>query len=172
MGYINVDWFADEVIKLKEIMALYFKNINKDNIMTEENEEDYRSNNIRRFCEKEFSFKKLRDHCHLTGEYRGPAHNTCNIIVTQKQSSFIPYVFQKLSNYDCHLLFKQLVGKKNDKVKFDIILKTNEEYISVTYGCKRFIDSYTFLSSSLDSLVKTIVDNNDKTPKKLKNRKC
>ena len=54
---------------------------------------------------------------------------------------------------------KKLVDKKNDKVKFEIIPKTNEEYISVIYGCIRFIDSYRFLSSSLDSLVKTLVHN-------------
>ena len=44
----------------------------------------------------------------------------------------------------------------------------NEEYISVTYGCIRFIDSYRFLSSGLDSLVKTLVDDSNKTPKNLK----
>ena len=42
---------------------------------------------------------------------------------------------------------------KNDKVKFDIIPKTNEEYISVNYGCIRFADSYRFLSTSLYGLV-------------------
>ena len=42
----------------------------------------------------------------------------------------------------------------------------NEEYISVTYGCIRFIDSYRFLSSGLGSLVKTLVDNWHKTLKK------
>ena len=61
-----------------------------------------------------------------------------------------------------------MVDKKNDKVKFEIIPKTNEEYISVTYGCIRFIDSYRFLSSSLDSLVRTLVDNNHRTLKNLK----
>ena len=66
------------------------------------------------------------------------------------------------------MFFKELVDKKNDKVKLDIIPKTNEEYISVTYGCKRFIDSYRFLSSSLDSLVKTLVDISKNTIKKLK----
>ena len=50
-------------------------------------------------------------------------------------------------------------------MKFDIIPKTNEEYISVTYGCIRFIDSYRFQSSSLDALVKTLVDNSHKTLK-------
>ena len=49
-----------------------------------------------------------------------------------------------------------------DKVDLEIIPKTNEEYISVTYGCIRFIDGYRFLSSSLDSLVKTLVDNSHK----------
>ena len=66
------------------------------------------------------------------------------------------------------MFFKKLVDKKDDKVNFDIFPKTNEEYISVTYGCFRFIDSYRFLSSSLDSLVKTLVDNLHKTFKNLK----
>ena len=66
------------------------------------------------------------------------------------------------------MFFKKLVDKKNNKVKFDIIPKTNEEYISVTYGCIRFIDSYSFQSSSLDALVKTLVDNNHKTLKDFK----
>ena len=66
------------------------------------------------------------------------------------------------------MFFKSLVDKKKDNVEFEIIPKTNEEYISVTYGCVRFIDSYRFLSSSLDSLVKTLVDNAHKTLKNLK----
>ena len=33
----------------------------------------------------------------------------------------------------------------------------------MTYGCNRFIDSYRILSSGLDSLVKTLVDNSHKT---------
>ena len=38
----------------------------------------------------------------------------------------------------------------------------------MTYGCIRFIDSYRFLSSGLDSLVKTLADNSNKTLKNLK----
>ena len=66
------------------------------------------------------------------------------------------------------MFIEKLVDLKNDKVKFDINPKTDEEYISVTYGCIRFIDSYQFLSKSLDSLVKTVVDNCKKTLKNLK----
>ena len=62
------------------------------------------------------------------------------------------------------MFFKKLV----DKAKFDIIPKTNEEYRSVTYGCIRFIESYLFLSSSLDSLLETLVDKSNGTLKNLK----
>ena len=165
LGYDNVDWFVDEVIKLENKMAFHFKNTKKDIIMTEEDEEDYRKNNICRFCGKEILSDKVRDHCLLTGNYRCPAHNTCNINVTQKQSNFKPFLFHNFSNYECHMFFKKLVDKKKDKVEFEIIPKTNEEYISVTYGCIRFIDSYRLLSSSLDSLVKTLVDISQKTLK-------
>ena len=59
--------------------------------MTEEGQEDYRTNNICRFCEKNVDCDKVRDHCHLTGGYRGPAHSKGNINVTQDQSKFIPF---------------------------------------------------------------------------------
>ena len=166
LGYDNVDWFVNEVIRLENKKAFYFKNTNKDIIMTDENEADYRNNNICRFCEEEILSDKVRDHCHLTGKYRGPAHSKCNINVTQNQSNFIPFIFHNFSNYDCHMFFKKLVDKKNDKVNFDIIPKTNEEYISITYGCIRFIDSYRFLSSGLDSLVKNLDEDDFKILKK------
>ena len=168
LGYDSVDWFVNEVVELENKMAFYFKNTQKDIFMIEEGEEDFKNNSVCRFCEKIIESDKIRDHCHLTGDYMGPALSKCNINVTQGQSNFIPFIFHNFSKYDCHMFFKKLVDKKNDKVKFDIIPKTNEEYISVTYGCIRFIDSYRFLSSGLDSLVRTLVDNSNKTLKNLK----
>ena len=147
-------------------MAFYFKNTKKNIVMTEDDEEDFESNNICRFCEKEILSDKVRDHCHLTGKYRGPAHNTCNINVKQKDSNFIPFAFHNFSNYDCHMFFKRLVDLKKDKVEFKIIPKTNEEYILVKYGCIRFIDSYRFLSESLDKLVKNLDEDDFKILKK------
>ena len=46
LGYENVDWFVDEIIKLENKMAFYFKSTKKDNIVKDENEEDYRSTRI------------------------------------------------------------------------------------------------------------------------------
>ena len=124
--------------------------------MTKENEEDFKNNIICRFCEKKILSDKVRDHCDLTGKYRGPAHNTCNINVKQKDSNFIPFAFHNFSNYDCHMFFKRLVDLKKDKVKFKIIPKTNEENFAVKCCCIRFTDSYRFLSESLDKLVKKL----------------
>ena len=163
-GYNNKDWL---VIKLENKMAFYFKNTNKVINMTKKDEKDYRNNNVCRFCEKNFVPAKVRDHSHLTYKYRGPAHSKCKINVTQDKNNFIPFVFHNFSKYDRHMFFEKLVDKKNDKVKFDITPKTNEEYISVTYGCIINIDSCRFLSSSLDSLVKTLVDKSQKTSKDL-----
>ena len=144
-AYNNVDWFVNEIIKLENKMAFYFKNTKEDIIMTKENEEYFKNKKICQFCGKERLSEKVRDHCHLTGKYRRPAHNTCNINVKQKDSNFIPFAFQNFSNYDCHKFFKRLVDLKKDEVKFKIIPKTNEEYILVKNGCIRFIDSYRFL---------------------------
>ena len=108
IGYNNVDWFVDEVIKLENKMAFYFMNTKKDIVMTEEDEEDCRNNNICRFCEKEIISDKVRYHCHLTGSYGGAAHSKCHNNVTQKQSNFIPFVFHNFSNYDCHMFFEKI----------------------------------------------------------------
>ena len=165
LGYDNVDWFVNEVITLENKMAFYIKNTKKNIISTEEDEEDSENNNICRFCEN-IESDKIRDHCHLTGKNRGPAHNKCNINVTQHQSNIIPFIFHHFSNYDCHMFFKKLVDLKNNKVKLDVIAETNEEYISVTYGCIRSIDSYRFQSMILDGLVKNLNEDDFKILKK------
>ena len=163
IGYNKVDWFVDEVIKLEIKIAVQFVNANKDTIRTAEDEKVYRNKNVCRFCEKNIKCDKVRDHCHLTGKYGDPAHSICNINVTQEQSNLIPLVVHNFSDYDCQMFFKNLVDKKNDKMKLDIIPQANEEYIIVTYGCIRFRDSYRILPSSIDPLVKTIVNNSHKT---------
>ena len=83
--------------------------------MTGENGEDYRKNNIGRFCEKELTVDEIRDRCHLTGKYRGPSDQSCKINFTQKQSNFKPFVFHNISNYDCHLFFKSWLIKTRIK---------------------------------------------------------
>ena len=50
-------------------------------------------------CYKPFNSKdpKVRDHCHYTGKYRGPAHRNCNL--RYRIPSYIPVVLHNLSRY-------------------------------------------------------------------------
>ena len=98
LGYDSVDWLVNEVINLENEMNFYFKIIKKYIVKTEKDEEVYRNFNICRFCEKNVDCDKIRDHCHLTGNYRGPAHSICKIIVTQDQSNFTPFLFHRFCN--------------------------------------------------------------------------
>ena len=70
---------------------------------------------------------KVRDHCHYTGLYRGPAHRNCNL--RYKIPSYIPFVFHNLSGYDAHLIIREL-GKKFDRGKIGVIAENKEKYIS------------------------------------------
>ena len=53
-------------------MASHFENTGKDIIMSEKDEKDCRSNINCQIFEKEIFVDKVRDHCHLTGKFRGP----------------------------------------------------------------------------------------------------
>ena len=95
---------------------------------------------------------KVRDHCHVTGKYRDSAHRDYNINV--KLNHKIPVVFHNLQNYNSHLIMQES-GKFNFKI--NVIPNGLEKYMSFNINNKLiFIDSFQFLSSSLDSLVKNL----------------
>ena len=91
----------------------------------------------------------VRDHCHITGEYRGTAHNACNLkLRLNPKTTSIPVVFHKLRGYDSHLLMQAI-----SKVEGMVSCIPNNTYISFSLGQLRFIDSAQFLLASLDKLV-------------------
>ena len=123
-------------------------------------------------CYKPFTLRypKVRDHCHYTGLYRGPAHSLCNL--RYKIPSYIPVVFHNLSGYDAHLFIRKLGAHTSE---MGVIAKNKEDYVSFSIKVPvdsyidkngeekdklielRFIDSFKFMSSSLDSLTKNLV---------------
>ena len=122
-------------------------------------------------CFKKFSPKdgKVRDHCHYTGKYRGTAHSSCNL--RYRIPDYIPVVFHNLAGYDAHLFIKELAKHTS---KIGVIAKNTENYISFSVKVEvdkfidkagnekskeielRFIYSFKFMSSSLDSLVNNL----------------
>ena len=59
---------------------------------------------------------------------------------------------------------------KKDKVDLDVIPTTNQDYISVPYGCVRYTGNNRNLFSSFHSLVETLIDNGNKPPEFLKKK--
>ena len=107
-------------------------------------------------CEKliDNDDEKVRDHCHITGKFRGAAHWSCNINfqLTKK----IPVIFHNFKGYNSHLIFFEL--NKFD-VKINVIPNGLEKYMAFFLGKNLvFIDSMQFMNSSLDKLVKNLLD--------------
>jgi hypothetical protein len=50
----------------------------KKMIMTDEDRKDFNAPTVCHICGEDLISDKVRDHCHITGKYRGAAHNTCN----------------------------------------------------------------------------------------------
>ena len=123
-----------------------------------ENERELHNSALRCYlCEMEFTEDngKVRDHDHLTGIYRGPACNRCNI--NYKLPRFIPVVLHNLSGYDAHFIVPEL-GR--DKGAIDVLATSTEKFISFSKKVGklklRFLDSFRFMSSSLLKLTENL----------------
>ncbi|KYN14583.1 hypothetical protein ALC57_13217, partial [Trachymyrmex cornetzi] len=163
-----ITWFARQLNDL----AHRVKDIIPANVpmetLSKQQQVAYRTATRCHICGKLFApdDTRVRDHCHLTGRYRGPAHSNCNL--NYKNSLYIPVVFHNLSGYDAHFIIKEIATAYNGNV--DLLPITKEKYISFTKhvdstkdkneknfqkNCVklRFIDSFKFLSASLDKLL-------------------
>ena len=107
------------------------------------------------------SLYKVRDHDHLTGKYRGAAHCKCNINFFSNR--YLPIVFHNLRGYDSHLIITEMYKLYPDK-DLTIIPNNYEKFMSFKMGKLKFIDSFQFMNSSLEDLVKNLYDkdNEDK----------
>ena len=141
----------------KKILEEYFVKIL---IMTEEKEHLFQKSNIC-WISKKFinnNEKKVRDHCHVTGKFRGAARRKCNSNL--KLTKNVLVIFHNLIGYDSHLIFNEL--DKFD-VKIKVIPNGLEKYLAFFKNKNLvFIDSMQFMNSSLDKLVKNLSDKNFK----------
>ncbi|GFS99851.1 uncharacterized protein TNCV_1063021 [Trichonephila clavipes] len=67
-------------------------------------EENFKSSTLCSICGNPLNGDAVRDHDHLTGAYRGAAHNRCNL--NFKLATYIPVVIHNLRNYDGHFLIQ------------------------------------------------------------------
>ena len=151
-----VNHFLDELFKAEEEI-LKIVNVNCPMKMTPSDWKRHKNNNVCHICQKPIVSKKCRDHCHITGKYRGPAHSECNLQFNYKYYK-IPIFIHNSKGYDTHLIMQQ-IAKYNDK-KIECIPKTEEQYITFSIGKLQFLDSLAFMNSSLSKLVDNLANIN------------
>ena len=96
-------------------------------------------------------WKKVRDHCHITGTFRGSAHNLCNLKYTLPRS--IPIFVHNLKNYDSNFIIQEMadLGVKPDNQ--GTIAKENDQFMAIKYDkFFQFKDSLLLMPKSLDEL--------------------
>ena len=118
---------AYEFIKaIKYCQKIMKKQFNKNVIMNEEEGHLFQQSNSCWIRGKliDNDDEKVRDHCHITGKFRGAAHWSCNINfqLTKKVSA----IFHKFRSYDSHLIFSEL-NKFNAKI--NVIPNGLEKYM-------------------------------------------
>ena len=135
----------------------------------------YNEQEMRYICKEKFCVdkddkdyinrKKVKDHCHYTGKFRGAAHSKCNLIY--KVQKEIPIIIHNAS-YDTHFILNQLaiefkgelncIGDNMEKyITFSVAIKKecdNYDGEKKIITCKlKFIDSFRFMPDSLSNLV-------------------
>ena len=105
----------------------------------------------------------------MTGKFRGSAHQQCNLKFRIKPENLkIPVIFHNLRGYDSHFIMQQIgeiankhgyTNKKGEKQDLNInaIPNNMEKYMAFMLGNHlTFIDSFQFMSSSLDKLASNL----------------
>ena len=161
---VFISWLEEDVKAIANIEP-------KEMIFTEEDMEQFNKASDCWICGESLGNDRVRDHCHFTGRYRGPAHNSCNLKYRKPKS--VSVFFHNLSGYDSHLFIKKL-GSPDKKENIDCIPNNEEKYISFSktiraghYINKKgeikdktfkiiFKDSLKFMGSSLGALVNNL----------------
>ena len=127
---------------------------NKRLRMTEGNWQAFNHAIVCYICHRPFNNDKVRDHDHLTGHYRGAAHNRCNLIL--RKTYKIPVFFHNFRGYDSHLVVWGLSA--HPELDIGLIGQGMEKYLTLAWGEHIvFKDSLQFLASSLENLASNLL---------------
>ena len=139
--------------------------------MTEDDEQHFRTMDGCHICSGKYTDKDvcIIDHCHITGKFRGSAHQECNLKLRIKPEDIkIPVIFHNLHRYDSHFIMQQIgeiakkhayMNKKGEKQDLNInaIPNNMEKYMAFMFGNHlTFINIFQFMCSSLDKLVSNL----------------
>ena len=157
--YRFMEQMLEEVKYCKTVIKKHF---NKPLVMTEDDEMCFKLMDECYICGEKYVEKdvRVRDHCHITGKFRGSAHRDCNLKLRIKPEDIkIPVIFHNLRGYDSHFIMQQIgeIAKKHGDLNINAIPNNMEKYMAFMLGNNlTFIDSFQFMGSSLDKLVNNL----------------
>jgi len=93
---------------------------------------------------------KVRDHCHLTGKFRGAAHNICNLGLNEKEYK-LPVFFHNGRGFDFHYLAPVIA---QISTKFEPLCRDFESLTMITTEYCQFLDSCLHQNTSLEKWIK------------------
>ena len=137
---IYIQYYISMFVESKCCIDVMKKHFNKELVMTTEDNKDFENSAKCWICDNDYieNDVKVKDHCHITGKYRGYPNIDYNINV--KLNHKIPVAFHNLKNYDSLLIMQEL-GKLN--LKINVILNGLEKYTSFSINNKlSFINSF------------------------------
>ena len=150
-----IDAFLARLLEIEKICVDYLFD-DKRMIFTHQNAAEFQAAFECYICKKKFvrESEKVRDHCHITGNYRGAAHSRCNL---QLQKTYkIPVFFHNWRGYDSHLIVHKLPNYPEMNV--NIIGQSMEKYLILNWGSHIvFKDSLQFMNCSLEKLVANLL---------------
>lgn len=122
------------------------------------------------FAQKLLEIKKVRDHCHITGEFRGSAHNCCNLNFKYKGGRWkVPVFFHNMKGYDGHFILQWMQKQVEGKVA--AIPLNKEKMLTMTTKYLRIIDSFSFFASSLEKLTDNLMGRDEGLKAQIKSLK-
>ena len=142
--YKFMEKMLEEVEYCKTVIKKHF---NKPLVMTEDDEQHFKTMDGCHICGEKYTEKdvRVRDHCHITGKFRGSAHQECNLKLRIKPEDIkIPVIFHNRRGYDSHFIMQQIgeiankhgyTNKKGEKQDLNInaIPNNMEKYMALIH---------------------------------------
>ena len=97
---------------------------------------------------KDKNCRKVRDHCHYTGEYRDAAHSICNLEYNVHKK--IPTCFHNGTNYDYPFIIKELA--KEFKKQFTCLEENTEKNINFTIPIEKKLQELMKMEMKLQKI--------------------
>ena len=154
--------FLRSMIGLENEFLGYLKSGGKPIVISDAQRELASRASLCYLCDTPLGADRVLDHDHVSGEFLGVAHDSCNL--QRREKLKIVAFAHNFSGYDSHLIIPHLTDVQ-DQIRdtFAIPLNT-QKFKMLKFNRLVFLDSTAFLPDSLSKLVDTLKASNHTFP--------